>query len=1041
MAESMNSDDILSYINEELITNNNSKNELSDDIFTNYIKSENNKNVNSTINMTEKNKIALAQASIYNSITNNVYSSTLPLSPPQDDINSPNGDIYLNSQNIPSNSINLSNSSSIELEALSPSSIGSDGNDIKNDEPSLLNLTQIYQNNGLLVSDGIMNPSLMSLSNHQEYIDDNTMLNSMCSEEREKSPLFPQILPDSNITIPTTNYINDALNPLSTVNISLPTSNNIPVSLNTNITLPTVTVPTNALEYTVPSNALNLNNAMATTAALNINSLQSLTPLSMNESLTISNVNTVGMNPSVIINSTSAPALATVKTENEDNTTSSVVSTNVNTNSVTSTNTTTTKPPLSATLDLSSIKSSVNETLELTKKLSQVNGSTLKKGNSIDVTDILKSDVAASCLNLLKGSKGKPGRKKKCIQSPSDDNNSNTLTSTTSSNNNKTFPLLNTVNANNDKNTNNVIGNKFPIIKPKSSSADNHTPLLPLAPITTKSNSINCFNNTTSKTINSTIIHPTPILPNGSTEKNNTNSTNGANTVKTAYQKRQERLLKNREAAHLSRKRKREQLHMLETHAQELIAENQTLKLKVIELEQLNEKLVKENKLLKMNMGINDVSIKKEPDEPMMTDIPEINTTTEMPNDIYNLYIKSEVLTPTSTVSSSSSTDQNNSSTKSKEIGIVFMILIFSFSLFTFPLSIFTNNNSNEVSKNLISSFMNKLSDFSLASISPDNTGKILSSSYEQEKPYLLDSGHYELADTPVQSGELEISDRRRSNINYLRKERGQLSQYKKSRKLKNGSQTKPKHKRNTTLKSIKKNYEYTSFNEISSLMSIFHPKNVDLDEESLKQLSLLQHWIVEGFCSIHENHTYAKDPSNVKDIIKVYNAEDKNEKSSTDLTIKKNNNNYYYSQKSYSKEIPYNMKQFIKFYPDTTYFYSPKLVQLFPLSTNDILEPSIPIFNRLQSNDTTSTEEIAAHENNKTITPSSNYKKGVEENKEHSTRSESQENDNVYHLPFTKKPKMAIITNLESDDIDEESNSYLMIDFEIKGARLIENE
>jgi len=260
---------------------------------------------------------------------------------------------------------------------------------------------------------------------------------------------------------------------------------------------------------------------------------------------------------------------------------------------------------------------------------------------------------------------------------------------------------------------------------------------------------------------------------------------------------------------------------------------------------------------------------------------------------------------------------------------------------------------------------------------------------------------------------------------------------------MKNGSHTKSKQKRNTTRKNIKKNYEYTSFSEISSLMSVFHPKNVDLDEESLKQMSLLQHWIVEGFCSIHENHTYAKDPSNVKDIIKVYNAEDNNERGSTDLTVKKNGNNYYDNHKSYSKEIPYNMKQFIKFYPDTTYFYSPKLVQLFPLSTNDILEPSVPIIDRLQYNDTTA-EKAVSDESKNIISPSNNtsyYKKNVNEDKNHQNEPENKDNDNVYQLPFTNKPKMAIITNIETDDIDEDSNSYLMIDFEIKGARLIENE
>jgi hypothetical protein len=706
-------------------------------------------------------------------------------------------------------------------------------------------------------------------------------------------------------------------------------------------------------------------------------------------------------------------------------------------------------------LDLTSIKSSVNETLELTKKLSQSNGSVLKEGNSIDVTDILKSDVAASCLNLLKGSKGKPGRKKKCLQSPSDANNANATSATTSStaaaiNNSKTFPLLNALNANNDKNATGAVVNpllasqsvKFPIIKPKASSTDNHTPILPLAPATTKSSSINCFNNNASKPLSSNLVRPTPILPNGSTEKSNTNNAN-ANPVKTAYQKRQERLLKNREAAHLSRKRKREQLHMLETHAQELIAENQTLKLKVIELEQLNEKLLKENELLKTNLkekenkGINDLSVKIKKE---ITDIPEMTeiNTNALSNDIYNLYIKSEV----NTNSCNTSSTQNKSSTKGKEIGIVFMVILFSFSIFTFPLSIFTGKSNNDNSHSLISSFMNRFNDFSLASISSDNAGKILSGGYEKEKPFLLDSGSYEFTGTEGNHGELEIRsmDRKRNG---------------KSRKIKNtNSNDKSKRKHNTTHRNIKKNYEYTSYNEISSLMSVFHPKNVNLDDDSLKQMTLLQHWIVEGFCSIHENHTYAKDPSNVKDIIKIYNDDNKNE-GSTDLTVKKNVHEYYDSSKTFAKDIPWNMKQFIKFYPDTTYFYSPKLVQLFPLSVNDILEPSIPIINRLQPNDTAEVQET---NNNKetNVSPSSRYSSSTYSNKKsnesemeenihrnnHSaSKSESQDDDNVYHLPFTNKPKMAIITNIESDDIDEESNSYLMIDFEIKGARLIENE
>ena len=742
--------------------------------------------------------------------------------------------------------------------------------------------------------------------------------------------------------------------------------------------------------------------------------------------MAVANNNAINsLNSSTVINTTTATPATAASTVESIKTTNATTS--VNTSSAAS-SIATTNPPLSSTLDLSSIKSSVNETLELTKKLSQVSGNSVER-KPIDVTDILKSDVAASCLNLLKGSKGKPGRKKKCLQSNSDNTNTNCSTSTSPSTNidSKTFPFLSTLNASADasttdsSNANSLItaqSVKFPIIKPKSSNETN-SQILPLAPSTTKSNSINCFSSSSTKPVNSTILRPspTPILPNGNAEKSNTNSQ--SNQVKTAYQKRQERLLKNREAAHLSRKRKREQLHMLETHAQELIAENQTLKLKVIELEQLNEKLVKENKLLKSKMGMG-VSIKKENEDE--SSIPE------MPNDIYNLYINSEALINNSTNNST----QNKSSSKNKQIGIVFMILLFSFSLFTFPLSIFYAKENTEVNKSLISSFMNKLSDFSLASISPDNTGKIISNSYEQEKPYLLDSGHFEITESPSQSSD----DNRKENEH-------QLVHIKKSRKIKNNRHNgKSKQKRNTTYKKIKKNYEYTSFPEISSLMSVFHPKNVDMDKESLKQMSLLQHWIVEGFCSIHENHTYAKDPSNVKDIIKIYNTKENNE-GSTDLTVKNNNDNYYDYSKDFSKEIPWNMKQFIKFYPDTTYFYSPKLVQLFPLSNNEIIEPTIPIINRLQPNNTA--ENVVTDDDNTTITPSSSYyseKTNESDRKSHqsSTKSENQDRDNIYHLPFTNKPKMAIITNIESDDIDEESNSYLMIDFEIKGARLIEN-
>ena len=218
MTESIDDNDLMSYINEDLISNNSSKNDLNDEIYTNFIKNENttqNKNNNNNIlGLTEKSKIELAQATIYNSITNN-YNQSLPLSPPQDnDINSPNNEILFNSQNIDPHTLNITNSPSMEIEALSPSSIGSDVNDIntsKSDEQNLMNLTQIYQNNGLITTDGLINASLLSYTN-PELINNTALLNAMCTDENKKSQLFPQVLPNPNISIPSTTYINGKYN-------------------------------------------------------------------------------------------------------------------------------------------------------------------------------------------------------------------------------------------------------------------------------------------------------------------------------------------------------------------------------------------------------------------------------------------------------------------------------------------------------------------------------------------------------------------------------------------------------------------------------------------------------------------------------------------------------------------------------------------------------------------------------------------------------------------------------------------------------------
>jgi hypothetical protein len=70
-----------------------------------------------------------------------------------------------------------------------------------------------------------------------------------------------------------------------------------------------------------------------------------------------------------------------------------------------------------------------------------------------------------------------------------------------------------------------------------------------------------------------------------------------------AYAKRQERLIKNRAAALLSRKRKREHLTTLEDERQQLVNENQTLHSKVSSLEARVMSLEQENMELKRRLS------------------------------------------------------------------------------------------------------------------------------------------------------------------------------------------------------------------------------------------------------------------------------------------------------------------------------------------------------------------------------------------------------------------------------------------------------
>ncbi|EPB82043.1 hypothetical protein HMPREF1544_11208 [Mucor circinelloides 1006PhL] len=117
-------------------------------------------------------------------------------------------------------------------------------------------------------------------------------------------------------------------------------------------------------------------------------------------------------------------------------------------------------------------------------------------------------------------------------------------------------------------------------------------------------------------------------------------------------QKRQERLIKNRAAALLSRKRKREHLSLLEEEKQNLLMENETLVHKVGTLENRIQSLEKENMELKEKLE-------------QTQSVNSSNTVIHIGNNKRNLI--------------------NNGQKPSKATGVVFMIILFSFALFTLP--------------------------------------------------------------------------------------------------------------------------------------------------------------------------------------------------------------------------------------------------------------------------------------------------------------------------------------------------------------------
>ncbi|KAJ3285078.1 hypothetical protein HK104_009655 [Borealophlyctis nickersoniae] len=127
-----------------------------------------------------------------------------------------------------------------------------------------------------------------------------------------------------------------------------------------------------------------------------------------------------------------------------------------------------------------------------------------------------------------------------------------------------------------------------------------------------------------------------------------------------AANKRHERMIKNREAADQSRRRKREHLQNLENLAQQLVAENDLLRHKVLELEQTNRVLMDENERLR-GRGGDGFRVAIDYDPTMRLAVPSKRRP---------------------------SMDAFLEPPKKKTVGAVFMVFLFSFAMLFFPGSI-----------------------------------------------------------------------------------------------------------------------------------------------------------------------------------------------------------------------------------------------------------------------------------------------------------------------------------------------------------------
>ncbi|KAF9570763.1 hypothetical protein EC968_001413 [Mortierella alpina] len=133
--------------------------------------------------------------------------------------------------------------------------------------------------------------------------------------------------------------------------------------------------------------------------------------------------------------------------------------------------------------------------------------------------------------------------------------------------------------------------------------------------------------------------------------------------VMTAQAKRQERLIKNRAAALLSRKRKREHINLLESHTDMLKNDNQELRERVSELEENVKVLTQERD-----------SARKECER-----LRQINGLTARPN------LHSDTILMDMDLERNIRSVDAERGLNSKATGVVFMIILFSFALFNLP--------------------------------------------------------------------------------------------------------------------------------------------------------------------------------------------------------------------------------------------------------------------------------------------------------------------------------------------------------------------